>query len=152
MGSFNYRISLAESRLPLGHFISHGLPAPVLNWKDFAEQFPIAGGAYTPDGYTSCELSWPILTVSQYETLKVMIDECLGLVTSNLIHSGAGNKQLFLTLDLLGNGKWSDIRGVPMPMRFPSSGTRPHGMWYNNISLTVNNILIINDVAVGVGA
>lgn len=132
-----WRISTTLAGLSSGFFIGLKLPPPDLpDFKPYSQLVPQSQGGLAEQGYISETVFWDFMDYSQLTTLTRIVE-------------AATNSTLWMTIDRAhgyGLNHFIDVSGIIQPLTFePVSKGR--GVIYANVSLTLNNITIINDPA-----
>jgi hypothetical protein len=136
MSNFYYRLAFTESGLGKGYLFSRGLPPPsTVTFKDFSGEYSQSDGGKVQHGYLSVVLMWNVLTYTQSYQLRKYTNSSV----------------LYATIDRNNGTKpgrdWVDVRGVPLPMNIE----RDRGIAGSiggatiNVTLTINNLTIVND-------
>lgn len=142
-----WRMALAEADLSFSAFQQLGLPVPdVCDFKDHTTERFHSTGAQFLAGYATAEILWNVLTGPQLATIYTTVESA---------KSGSGI--LYMTIDL-GDGRvsaraWADISARPArpittqsgPISGKIRGSLPH---YENVSLALNNVTVINEPSV----
>lgn len=132
-----WRISTTLLGLSNGFFIGLKLPPPDLpDFRPYSQLVPQSQGAQSEQGYISEVVFWDFMDYSQLSTLTRIVE-------------AATNSTLWMTIDRAhgyGLNHFIDVSGIVRPLTFEPV-SRGRGVIYANVSLTLNNITIINDPA-----
>lgn len=138
-----WRLSLTEAGLATGYIFLRNLPEPSnCVWKSFSGKFSQSDGGQVQHGMVNVRLRW-----------EALLPQHAWRLYRYLTLSLAGTNLLYLTVkknDASGVGyNWVDCRGIPHPPDFEEGGTIAgnRGMFYSNVEVFVNNVVIINDPA-----
>ena len=134
----NWRIATTEADLVRGYFHTWGLPLHLkIRYRDYSQKIPQGAGWSARHGYENLELNWEVLTQFQARFLKNIIEDALDLTG-----------YIYLTVTPAdGRSKWIDVRGAPHVPDIESADHSMTGIHHTNVSLFVNNVVIINDPA-----
>lgn len=132
-----WRISTTLLGLSNGFFIGLKLPPPDLpDFRPYSQLVPQSQGGQSEQGYISEVVFWDFMDYSQLSTLTRIVE-------------AATNSTLWMTIDRAhgyGLNHFIDVSGIVRPLTFEPV-SRGRGVIYANVSLTLNNITIINDPA-----
>ena len=140
----SFRIATTEVDLTRGYFFTKGIDAPTtFIYKSFSEPFSQSFGGQVQHGFPNVTMTW--VNVSS-KTVK-LISEYVRVALAT------PSRQIFLTIPV-NNGiyiarHWVDISGTPYPIDTTEGGVlSSFGMFFDNLTLFINNISIVNDPAV----
>ena len=139
----NLRIESTEALLAKGYLLySHSLPEPsVMTYNDHSSREAKQDGGQALRGFLSVTLLWDNLTDWQVSRLWELVNDS---ITST-------DELMYATVAKQWNGSgarhsWIDVKGRPhYPSVSPAGGTSAR--LYENVTLTINNIEIVNDPA-----
>lgn len=140
---YKLRISLTEAGLSSGYFYLHkiGIPSSV-QLVPFAELVPVSDGGQSRHGFQSCQITWANPDQKTIYKIKKYMEDSL-----------SGTRLLFLTIpkndgSTLGRS-YIDVSGVVIPFYGQESGNfGSPGVVFNGFTLTINNLVILNDPSV----
>jgi hypothetical protein len=139
-----WRIATTEAGLASNWFIGLGLPEPTqVEYNDHTTKNPQSEGGVAKHGYHNVKLLWTKLSPSQAWQIRSLVDSAIAGATGTL----------FMTTTRLDGSNpgvdWIDISGRPdmsqITPEAPIIGAS--GYSHNNITLTLNNVTVINDPA-----
>jgi hypothetical protein len=140
MSFCNIRLATSEANLAKGYIIQNWrLPEPTLPQYSLQSQVvEMTSGGQARRGFRSVTLFWDRLMFHEARVLFKLV-------------SDAGNNQLYATIDKAwagGSGLdgWIDISGYPSTQVLTPVPNSQSGA-YDNVSLILTNITIINDPA-----
>lgn len=138
--AWKWRVATSEAGLELGAFPQVGLPpVDVPSLQEFTEVVERADGSEVGHGYLTWTGFWETMDGRQYHALRRRVD----------IARASAGQVLFMTVDR-GNGRksfgdWVDISGKPNAPRTTSGEPNDQVSVYENVTLTLNAVTVIND-------
>lgn len=143
-----WRIGLSEAALMRNYFRFFQIPEPNgSQYRDHSVTFSKSNGGLVQHGFATVTLRWDVLRADQAFFIARFVDGALGAV-------GSGTGQLYLTVPYNNAAKiaprsWIDVVGVPHPMNITEGGQVGNsvGVYYENVTLFLNAVDIINDPA-----
>lgn len=143
MSFCNIRLAITEAGLLQGYIIQNWrIPEPVLPQYPLQSQVvDLSNGGQARRGFSSVTLFWDRLLFYQARTLFKLVAD-------------VGNGELYATIDKAWSGGsgldgWIDISAFPSTQILTPTPNSQSGA-YDNVSLVLTNITIINDPATGV--
>lgn len=140
----NWRIAVSEDRIPMGWFKARGVPPPDgFSYRNHAVKVNRYNGATGKHGYQNASIVWTRLTNYQATVLAELI---------NFARDDSANGYLYMTIPRVDGEQhgmgWVDVYGYPnLSDLSASSPFFATGIMINNVELSLNNIIIINDPA-----
>lgn len=137
MNENKWRIGLTEGLLR--YFFVLYLPVPTeFEFTRSAERIPYSQGKVSLAGYKSFSMTWDIVPSMTFNFFDRLITEATNDYSS----------LVFATVDR-GTRDWIDVKGYVEPMLYERRTTPRgiRGVGINNLTLTVNNLTVINDPA-----
>lgn len=136
-----FRIATSLSGLATGWFLSRNLPIPDdVIFVDHSATAPQSQGGQTRHGYSRVTLIWQALTGRQAHVLRALIETAE-------VTGGVGSGTLYLTFPRThgqNQGSWIDAHGIAIMPQFQPV-TQGYGKLYQNVSFTVNDVVVDND-------
>lgn len=135
-----YRIATTQAGLETGYFVGYGLPMPELPFfQPFTTRRPQSTGGQARQGYKYCTLLWSRLDARQANIID-------GLIAAAEVTGGSGNGTIYLTLPMVdasaGGVNWVDVSGVAVMPAWETEN-QSHGVTYTNVTLRLNNVVIL---------
>lgn len=140
MSFCNVRLATSEANLAKGYIIQNWrIPEPVLPQYPLQSQVvDLSNGGQARRGFSSTTLFWDRLLFYQARALFKLVAD-------------VGNSQLYATIDKAWSGGsgldgWIDVSGFPSVQVLTPTPNSQSGA-YDNVSLILTNLTIINDPA-----
>ena len=138
----NYRISLTEAGLTTGYFFLRDIEPPdTAIYKNFSLTSSQSYGGQIQHGFAKVTLTWNVARSKTVYLLK------------QYLNTPYGNRELYLTIpyndgSVMGR-RFIDVKGIAHPIDVTEGGTIPsrNGMYYENLVITLNNLIIVNNPA-----
>lgn len=133
-----FRISLTAD-LSKGNFFLRGIAAPTTTqYQGFSETLPQADGGQVQHGYKNLILTWVSVDANTVYIIKQFVNDCLN-----------STKTLYMTVPMNDGSKvgrtFIDVSGRPLPIKVEEIGVPEWGVAFNNMTLALNNITIVNN-------
>lgn len=139
-----WRLSVSEAGLARGYLFLRDIPPPSTSvYKTFSGEFSQSDGGFRQMGYTNVVMRWKYLTSAHAHRLTRYVE--VSLAGSGILYATiAKNNATSVGRDYI------DIRGIPRPMNIEEEGEIAGSgllVVYQNVQLSINNIVVINDPA-----
>lgn len=136
-----YRLATTENGLKIGFLHSHGLPAPLCDYKAYSARFPQGAGGQSIQGYRHVSLQWLGPTPVQAGRIFRFYEAAM-----------AGTRVLYATIyrkEDIAPG-WTDIVGTPHYPEVVHRQDRLNGLVLVSLVLMLNDVSIVNEISTAV--